>query len=106
MQPDTKMVKVADEMHEKVIDAELLARTAKTIGGVRFNFLVTRVVGKAYAAVTESKSGGSAAKISTHSLEVCRGDYRKAAQREIDLLIQRHGEDRVKSVLLFGRKPT
>ncbi|WP_322079956.1 hypothetical protein [Burkholderia cenocepacia] len=105
MQPEKKMVKVADAMGEKVIDAELLARTAKTIGGIRFNFLVTRVVGRAYAAVTEAKSGGSAARISAHSLEVCRGDYRKAAQREIGILIQHHGEDRVKAVLL-GTKST
>ncbi|WP_069352877.1 hypothetical protein [Burkholderia cenocepacia] len=106
MQAKPKMVKVADAMRDKVIDAELLTRTAKTIGGVRFNFLVTRVLGKPYAAVTESKSGGSAAKITTHSLEVCRGDYRKAAQREINLLIQRYGEDHVKAVLLFGGKST
>ncbi|HIH2617641.1 TPA: hypothetical protein ACYLIB_001540 [Burkholderia cenocepacia] len=105
MQPEKKMVKVADAMGEKVIDAELLARTAKTIGGIRFNFLVTRVVGKVYAAVTEAKSGGSAARISAHSLEVCRGDYRKAAQREIGILIKHHGEDRVKAVLL-GTKST
>ncbi|MGS1060099.1 hypothetical protein [Burkholderia plantarii] len=106
MQLEIKIVKVADAMREKVVDAELLARTAKTIGGVRFTFLVTRVLGKSYAAVTESESGGSAAKITTHSLEVCKGDYRKAAQREIGLLIQRYGEDRVKEVILFGGKPT
>ncbi|RQT09798.1 hypothetical protein [Burkholderia contaminans] len=106
MQHETKIVKVADVMRDKVIDAELLAKTAKTIGGVRFTFLVTRVLGKSYAAVTESKSGGKAAKITTHSLEVCKGDYRKAAQREIGLLIQRHGEDRVRAVLEFGGKPT
>lgn len=99
---ETKMVKVADALGEQTIDAELLAKTAKTIAGVRFHFLVTRVVGKAYAVVTDSKSRASAAKITTHSLEVSRGDYRKAAQREINLLIQRYGEDRVKAVLLNG----
>ncbi|RQU50812.1 hypothetical protein DF143_35660 [Burkholderia cenocepacia] len=100
------MVKVVDATGERSIDAELLAKTAKTIGGVRFSFLVTRVVGETYAVITDSKSRASVVKITTHSLEVSRGDYRKAAQREINLLIKHYGEDRVKSVLLFGRNPT
>ncbi len=104
-QPETKMVKVAGTFGAKTLDAELLAKTSKTIGGTRFQFIVTRVPGDK-AQVTDQKSGCSAAEIRRCTLDQCSGDFRKAALREINALIEHHGEDRVKAVLLAGQKST
>ncbi|MEX3614303.1 MAG: hypothetical protein VB141_11245 [Burkholderia gladioli] len=84
------------------IQAEQLHRISRVIGGVTFSLLVTRVPGDNLAAVTDPRSGKSLVRIGFTALSSCRGDYRRAAHVEIDRLIQCHGEERIKAVLLQG----
>lgn len=75
-----------------------LATFAYYIQGIQFRFVVTQPPGE-QAAVTHRASGKRVCHITHHNALASLGDWVLAGKASLDILIQQHGEARVRSVL-------
>lgn len=90
---------VADKNGQKTLEAEQLATFAHYIQQVQFRFVVTKLPRANEIVLTHRDSGARVCAIPYNSLIAAAGDHVVAAKGELQKLIERVGEARVRSVL-------
>ena len=88
------------------IQAEQLATFAYYVQNIQFRFVVTRLPGCNVAVVTHRASGKRVTDVPHMLVLSALRDYAAAGRRAMDLLVQKHGEARVRSVLAAAEATT
>ena len=95
----TRKIKVADANGNKTIEADHLATFTHYVGGVAYQFVVTRELRSSVVKVTHKASGFSLGPVLSEHVSAALSDYKQAGKLAITAICAKHGEARVASAL-------
>lgn len=95
----TRKILVADRDGKKCIEAEHYATFTEYVGGVAYQFVVTRAPLEHASRVTHKESGKSMGPVLSAHIAAANFDYKVAGRLALKAIVEKHGEARVASAL-------